>query len=91
MSKKEENGVQNTFKSFIKKIKLERLRKQCLGNPELDPTLNHFIWNGINTIQYQIIQYDCEGIAELIPKREYSLVIAYIPHGFNFLVIGYDS
>ena len=41
--------------------------------------------------QYQIIQGDCEDIAKLIPKREYALVIANIPHGFNFLDIEYDS
>jgi hypothetical protein len=74
-------------KAFIEKIKLERLRKQRLRNVELDPTLTHFIWNGLDTIQYQIIQGDCEDIAKLIPKREYALVIADIPHGFNFQYI----
>ena len=91
MSNKDANGVPNTFKSFIEKIELERLRKQHLRNVELDPTLTHFIWNGLDTIQYQIIQGDCEDIAKLIPKREYALVIAYISHGFNFPDIGYDS
>ena len=60
-------------------------------NVELDPTLNHFIWNGIDSIQYQIIQGECEDIEKLIPKREYDLVIADIPHSFNFPEIEYDS
>ena len=61
------------------------------GNVELDPTLTHLIWNWLDTIQYQIIQGDCEDIAKLIPKREYALVIADIPHAFDFPDIGYDS
>lgn len=84
MSKKDAGGVPNTFKIFIEKIKFERLRKQCLKNVELDPTLTHFIWNGMDTIQYQIIQGYCEDIAKRIHKREYALVIIDIPHGFNF-------
>ena len=77
-------------KVLLKK-KMETLRKQCLRNVELDPTLTHFIWNGLDTIQYQIIQGGCEDIAKLIPKREYALFIANIPHGFKFPDIGYDS
>ena len=77
--KKEDNGVPDSFKTFIEKIKIERLRKQRIKNVELDPTLNHFIWNGLDTIQYQVIQGDCEDIAKLIPKRDYSLFIADIP------------
>lgn len=91
MSKKDVSGVPNTFKIFIDKIKLERMRKKYLRNVEPHPTLTHFIWNGLDTIQYQIIQRDCEDIEKHIPKREYSLVITYICHGFNFLDIGYDS
>ena len=85
------NGVPNTFKSFIEKIKLERLRKHRLRNVELDLTLIHFIWNGLDTIQYQLIEGDFEDIAKIVPKREYALIIVDIPHGFNFLDIGYDS
>lgn len=88
--KKEDNGAPNSFKTFIEKIKIERLRKQCIKNVELDPTLNHFIWNGLDTIQYQVIQGDCEDIAKLVPKRDYALVIADIPHGFNIPNICYD-
>ena len=49
--KKEDNGAPDSFKTFIEKIKIERLRKQRIKNVELDPTLNHFIWNGLDTIQ----------------------------------------
>ena len=86
-----DNGAPDSFKTFIEKIKIERLRKKRIKNVELDPTLNHFIWNGLDTIQYQVIQGDCEDIAKLIPKRGYALVIADIPHGFNIPNIYYDS
>jgi len=88
--KKEDNGAPDSFKTFIEKIKIERLRKQRINNVELDPTLNHFIWNGLDTIQYQVIQGDCEDISKLVPKRDYALVIADIPHGFNIPNICYD-
>ena len=52
MSKKDGNGVPDTFKSFIEKIKVENMRKKRLMNVELDPTLNHYIWNGFDSIQY---------------------------------------
>ena len=89
--KKEDNGAPDSFKTFIEKIKIERLRKQRIKNVVLDPTLNHFIWNGLDTIQYQVIQGDYEDIAKLVPKRDYALVIANIPHGFNIPNIYYDS
>ena len=89
--RKEDNGAPDSFKTFIEKIKIERLRKQRIKNVELDPTLNHFIWNGLDTIQYQVIQGDCEDIAKLVPKMDYALVIADIPHGFNIPNIYYDS
>ena len=89
--KKEDNGAPDRFKIFIEKIKIERLRKQRIKNVVLDPTLNHFIWNGLDTIQYQVIQGDLEDIAKLVPKRDYALVIADIPHGFNIPNIDYDS
>ena len=85
------NGAPNSFRTFIEKIKIERVNKQRLKNVELDPTLTHFIWNGLDTIQYQVIQGDCEDIAKLIPKRDYFLVIADIPHGFSISNIDYDS
>ncbi len=89
--KKDANGAPDSFRSFIEKIKMERLRKQHLSNVELHPSLTHFIWNGLDTVQYQVIQGDCENIAKLIPKRDYALVIADIPHGFNIPNIDYDS
>ena len=89
--KKDDNGAPTSFKTFIEKIKTERLRKQHVKNVELNPTLTHFIWNGIDIIQYQIIQGDCEDIAKLIRKMDYSLVIVDIPHGFNISNIDYDS
>ena len=85
--KKDANGAPDSFKTFIEKIKM----KQCLKNVELDPNLTHFIWNGLDTIQYPVIKCDYEGIVKLIPKRGYALVIADIPHGFNIPNIGYDS
>jgi len=88
--RKEDNGAPDSFKTFIEKIKIERLRKQRVKNVELDPTLNHFIWNRLDTIQYQVIQGDCEDIAKLVPKRDYALVIADIPHGFNIPNVCYD-
>lgn len=88
--RKDDNGAPDSFKTFIEKIKIERIKKQCIKNVQLDPSLNHFIWNGLETIQYQVIQGDCEDIAKLIPKRDYALVIADIPHGFNIPNIDYD-
>lgn len=89
--KKDDNGAPTSFRTFIEKIKTERLRKQRVKNVKLDSTLIHFIWNGLDTVQYQVIQGDCEDIAKLIPKRDYALVIADIPHGFNIPNIDYDS
>lgn len=89
--KKDDNGAPDSFRTFIEKINIEILKKQRIKNVELDPTLTHFIWNGLDTIQYQVIQGNCEDIAKLIPKRDYALVIADISHGFNIPNIEYDS
>jgi len=89
--RKDANGEPDSFRTFIEKIKIERLKKQCLRNVEIDPTLTHFIWNGLDTIQYQVIQCNYEDIVKLIPKMDYALVIADIPHGFNIPNIDYDS
>ena len=88
---KDDNGAPTSFRTFIEKIKTKRLRKKRLNNDELYPTLTHFIWNGLDTVQYQVIQGDSEDIAKPIRKREYALVIADIPHGFNIPNIDYDS
>jgi len=58
--KKDDNGAPTSFRTLIEKIKIERLMKQHIKNVELDPTLSHFIWNGLDTIQYQVIQGDYE-------------------------------
>ena len=50
ISKNDANGVPNTFRIFIEKFKLENMRNQCLMNVELDPTLNHYVWNGLDSI-----------------------------------------
>jgi len=42
--RKDDNGAPDSFKTFIEKIKIERLRKQHIKDGQLDPTLNHFIW-----------------------------------------------
>ena len=89
--KKDANGAPDSFRSFIEKIKMERIRKQCLSDVELDPSLNHFIWNGLHTIQYQIISGDCEDIAKLIPKRELFPSYCRYSSWFNIPNIEYDS
>lgn len=41
-------------------------------------------------MQYKVILGDYEDIANLVPKKEYSLVIADIPHGYNIENTTYD-
>jgi len=41
--RKDDNEAPDSFKTFIEKIKIQRLRKDRINNVELDPTLNHFI------------------------------------------------
>lgn len=53
--KKDAIGAPDSFISFIGKIKMKILRKQHLSNVELNPSITHFIWNGLETILYQII------------------------------------
>lgn len=89
--RKDDSGAPDSFKTFIEKIKIKRLRMQHIKNVQLDPTLNHFIWNVLDTIQYQVIQGDCEDIAKPIPKMDYAIVIVDIPHGFNIPNFDYDS
>ena len=47
---------------------MERQRRQRLANVELDDTLDHYIWNGIDTMQYKVILVDCVDIAKLFLK-----------------------
>jgi len=41
-------------------------------------------------VQYQVILGDCEKNKDIIPRKEYSLVIADIPRGYNIQNIHYD-
>jgi hypothetical protein len=45
-------------------------------------------WNGIDTVQYKVILGDCEQLANIVPKKKYSLVIVDIPHAYNIQNIG---
>jgi hypothetical protein len=38
-----------------------------------------------------VILGDCEQLANIVTKKEYSLVIVDIPHGYNVQNIGYDT
>jgi hypothetical protein len=38
-----------------------------------------------------VILGDCEQLANIVPKKEYSLVIVDIHHGYNIQKIGYDT
>jgi hypothetical protein len=90
MPKNNANGVFETFKIFIQKVKFERERRR-VQNVQLDDTLDHYIWNGLETIQYKVILGDYEKLASIVLKKEYSLVIVDIPHGYNIQNIGYDT
>ena len=52
MPKRGIDGVPKSFKIHIQRAKIERQRKQRLENIELDDTLDHYIWNGLDTVQY---------------------------------------
>ena len=45
----------------------------------------------LKMFEQKVILGDCEKIANVVPKKEYSLVIAYIPHGYNIENIEYDT
>ena len=83
--------VPETFKTYIQKAKLERETRQCLQNVELDDTFDHYIWNGLDTVQYKVILGYFEQLSNIVSKKEYSLVIVDIPHGYNIKNIGYDT
>jgi hypothetical protein len=91
MPKKNADGVPESFKSFLQKAKFERERRRRVQNVQLDDTLDHYIWNGLDTFQYKVILGDCEQLTNIVPKKEYSLVIVDIPHGYNIQNIGYDT
>ena len=83
-------SVLDSFKIHIQRAKIERQRRKRLANVELDDTLDNHVWNGMDTVQYKVIFGNCANIANLVPKKEYSLVIADIPHGYNIKIITYD-
>jgi hypothetical protein len=87
MSKKNAYGVPETFKKIIQKFKFESERRRHI---QLDDTLDHYIWNGLDIVQYKVILGDCEQLANIALKKEYSLVIVDILHGYNIQNIGYD-
>ena len=41
-------------------------------------------------MQYKVIVGDWANIGNLVPKKEYSLVVADTPHGYNIKNITYD-
>ena len=69
MPKKNADGVPETFKSFIQKSKFERERRRHVQNVQLDDTLDNYIWNGLDTVQYKVILGDCEQISNSVPKK----------------------
>jgi hypothetical protein len=91
MPKKNAGRVHGTFKSFIQKSKFERERRRCVQNIQLNDTIDHYIWNRLDIVQYKVILGDCEKLTNIVPKKEYSLVIVDIPHGYNIQNIGYDT
>ena len=90
MEKTGTDWVLESFKINIWRSKIEQQRKQHLANAELDDTLDHYIGNGFDILQYKSILGDYTDIAKIVPKKEYSLVIADIPHGFNIRNTTYD-
>jgi hypothetical protein len=91
MPKKNAVRVPETFKKIIQTPKFERERRRHVQNVQLDETLDHYIWNGLNTFQYKVILGDFEKIASISPKKEYFIVIADISHGYNIQNIEYHS
>ena len=71
-------------------MKFEGYMRKRLENVQLDDGPDHYIWNGLSTTQYQVILGDYENIVNHVPKKEYSLVIVDIPHGYNIQDIAYD-
>jgi hypothetical protein len=69
MSKRNADGVPKTFKSLIQKSKFERKRRRHVQNVELDDTLDHYIWNGLDIVKYKVIIGDCEQIANIVPEK----------------------
>ena len=66
--------IPESFKIHIQREKIKWQRMQRVANVELDDTLDHHIWNVLDTMQYKVIFGDCANIANMVPKKEYSLV-----------------
>ena len=73
--------VPESSKIHIQRPKIEQQRRKCLANVELDDSLYHEVWNGLDIVQNKVISGDCANIADIVTKKEYFLVIANIPHG----------
>jgi len=82
--------VPESFKIHIQRAKIERQRRQRLANVELDDTLDNYVWNGLDIVQYKVIVGDCANITNIFPKKECSLVITDITHGYIIKNITYD-
>ena len=72
MPKRGTYGVLESFKIHIQRAKIERQRRQRLANVELDDTLDHYIWNGLDIVQYKVILGDCANIEKMFLKRSTS-------------------
>eukprot|EP01018_Ginkgo_biloba_P016132 Gb_14868 [translate_table: standard] len=80
--KKGENfPVPESFKAHIERAKMERSRRVRLSSIDYDDSLHHYVWDTLHTVSYAIYNGDCEQLDSLVPRKEYSLVIADIPHG----------
>ena len=69
MPKNNADGVPETFEMCIQKAKFERERRRHVQNFQLDDTLDHYIWNGLDTVQYKVILGDCEQLGNIVPKK----------------------
>ena len=79
------------LQKFYSKIQVWKRKKETCSNCWTCDTLDHYIWNGLNTVQYKLILGDCEKLTSIVPKNEYSLFIADILHGYNIANIEYDT
>ena len=79
MPKRGIDGVPESFKIHVERAKLERQSRQRLANVEVDDALDHYIWNGLDTVKYKVILGVCAYNEKIVPKKEYALVIAGYP------------
>ena len=62
--------IPKSFKIHIQREKIKRQRMQRIANVELDDTLDHHIWNGLDTMQYKEIIGDSANIENRVHKKE---------------------